>query len=235
MQDKGPSPAKPSIFRPLAFLALLGAIIFTVRYFQLDQYLEKEHLRQVIAAYGIWGPVVYVLIWIAAPPLFLPGLPIGLAGGIIFGPFWGVIYTIFGSTVGATLAFLVARYLARDWVAAKLAGTRLATLDDKVGQQGWKVVALTRLVPLFPYNLLNYAFGLTKISLTAYVLTTFFFMLPMTIAIIYFSANILDLLRGRITWGVVIGIILIVLVGLIPVFYKKLRARRAMLNLDDYQ
>ena len=60
-------------------------------------------------------------------------------------------------------------------------------------------------------------------------------MLPMTIAIIYFSANILDLLRGRITWGVVIGIILIVLVGLIPVFYKKLRARRAMLNLDDYQ
>ena len=89
MQDKGPSPAKPSIFRPLAFLALLGAIIFTVRYFQLDQYLEKEHLRQVIAAYGIWGPVVYVLIWIAAPPLFLPGLPIGLAGGIIFGLFGG--------------------------------------------------------------------------------------------------------------------------------------------------
>ena len=235
MQDKGPSPAKPSIFRPLAFLALLGAIIFTVRYFQLDQYLEKEHLRQVIAAYGIWGPVVYVFIWVAAPPLFLPGLPIGLAGGIIFGPFWGVIYTIFGSTAGATLAFLVARYLARDWVAAKLAGTRLATLDDKVGQQGWKVVALTRLVPLFPYNLLNYAFGLSKISLTAYVLTTFFFMLPMTVAIIYFSANILDLLRGNITWGVVIGIILIALVGLIPVFYKKLKTKRALLNLDDYQ
>ena len=187
----------------------------------------------MIAAYGIWGPVVYVLIWMAAPPLFLPGLPIGLAGGIVFGPFWGVIYTIFGSTAGATLAFLVARYLARDWVGEKLAGTRLATLDDKVGQQGWKVVALTRLVPLFPYNLLNYAFGLTKISLTAYVLTTFFFMLPMTVAIIYFSANILDLLRGKITWGVVIGIILIALVGLIPVLYKKLRVRRAILNLDD--
>ena len=235
MQDKESAPSKPSVIRPLVFLALLGAIIFSVHYFQLDQYLETERLRQVVTGYGTLGPVIYMLIWVVAPPLFLPGLPIGLAGGILFGPFWGVIYTIFGSTAGATLAFLVARYLARDWVAAKLAGTRLATLDDKVGEQGWKVVALTRLVPLFPYNLLNYAFGLTKISLTAYVLTTFLFMLPMTIAIIYFSANILDLLRGKITWGVVIGIILVALVGLIPVFYKKLRAKRALLNLDDYQ
>jgi uncharacterized membrane protein YdjX (TVP38/TMEM64 family) len=160
-------------------------------------------------------------------------LPIGLAGGILFGPFWGVVYTIFGATMGATLAFLVARYLARDWVAAKLTGTKLATLDEKVGQQGWKIVALTRLVPLFPYNLLNYAFGLTRISLLAYVSSTFIFMLPMTIAIIYFSANILDLLRGQITWGVAMGIILVALVGLIPVFYKKLRARREMLSLED--
>ena len=163
----------------------------------------------------------------AAPPLFLPGLPIGLAGGILFGPFWGVVYTIFGATIGATLAFLVARYLARDWVAAKLTGSKLATLDEKVGQHGWKIVALTRLVPLFPYNLLNYAFGLTRISLMAYVASTFIFMLPMTIAIIYFSANILDLLQGRVTKELVIGIILVILVTtLIPRLYKKFRARQ---------
>jgi len=233
MQDKESAPSKPSVIRPLVFLALLGAIIFTVRYLQLDQYLEKERLRQVVAGYGALGPLIYMLIWVAAPPLFLPGLPIGLAGGILFGPFWGVVYTIFGATMGATLAFLVARYLARDWVAAKLTGTKLATLDEKVGQHGWKIVALTRLVPLFPYNLLNYAFGLTRISLLAYVSSTFIFMLPMTIAIIYFSANILDLLRGQITWGVAVGIILVALVGLIPVFYKKLRARREMLSLED--
>jgi uncharacterized membrane protein YdjX (TVP38/TMEM64 family) len=198
-----------------------------VRYFQLDQYLEKERLQQMVAAYGIWGPLVYLLIWVAAPPLFLPGLPIGLAGGILFGPVWGAVYTIIGSTIGATLAFLVARYLARDWVAAKLAGTKMATLDDKVGRQGWKIMAITRLVPIFPYNLLNYAFGLTKISLPVYIATTFFFMLPMTIAVIYFSANILDLLRGRITIELVIGIILIILVfALVPRFYKKFRARQ---------
>jgi len=227
MQDKESAPSKPSVIRPLVFLALLGAIIFTVRYFQLDQYLEKERLRQVVAGYGTLGPVIYTLIWVAAPPLFLPGLPIGLAGGILFGPFWGVVYTIFGATIGATLAFLVARYLARDWVAAKLTGSKLATLDEKVGQHGWKIVALTRLVPLFPYNLLNYAFGLTRISLLAYMASTFIFMLPMTIAIIYFSANILDLLQGRVTKELVIGIILVILVTtLIPRFYKKFRARQ---------
>ncbi len=233
MQDKESAPSKPSVIRPLVFLALLGAIILTVRYFQLDQYLEKERLRQAVAGYGTWGPVIYTLIWVAAPPLFLPGLPIGLAGGILFGPFWGVVYTIFGATIGATLAFLVARYLARDWVAAKLSGTKLSTLDEKVGQHGWKIVALTRLVPLFPYNLLNYAFGLTRISLLAYAVSTFIFMLPMTIAIIYFSANLLDLVRGKLTWGVAVGIILVALVGLIPFFYKKLRAKREMLSLDD--
>jgi uncharacterized membrane protein YdjX (TVP38/TMEM64 family) len=226
-------PKKPSIMRPIILVLLLGMIIFGVRYLQLGQYLEKEHLRQVIAGYGIWGPVVYMLIWIVAPPLFLPGLPIGLAGGIIFGPFWGVVYTILASTAGASLAFLVARHLARDWVAAKLAGTKLAALDEKVGQHGWKIVAFTRLIPVFPFNLLNYAFGLTRISLSAYVVATFIFMLPMTIAIIYFSANLLDLLRGNITWGVVLGATLVVLVGLIPVFYKKLRAKSALLNLDD--
>jgi uncharacterized membrane protein YdjX (TVP38/TMEM64 family) len=233
MQGKDSTPSKHSVLRPLVFLALLGAIIFTLRYFQLDQYLEKERLRQAVAGYGALGPLIYMLIWVAAPPLFLPVLPIGLAGGILFGPFWGVVYTIFGATIGATLAFLVARYLTRDWVAAKLAGTKLATLDEKVGQHGWKIVALTRLVPLVPYNLLNYAFGLTRISLLAYVASTFIFMLPMTIAIIYFSANILDLLRGKFTWLVAVGIMLVALVGLIPILYKKLRARRKILSLDD--
>jgi uncharacterized membrane protein YdjX (TVP38/TMEM64 family) len=235
MQNNSSKPAKPSPVRPLVFLLLLVGIILMVRYFHLDQYLEKERLREIIAAYGWWGPIIYMLLWLAGPPLFLPGLPIGLAGGVLFGPFWGVVYTILAATAGATLAFLVARYLARDWVAAKFSGTRLAALDEKVGQHGWKIVAFTRLIPVFPFNLLNYAFGLTRISLSAYVIATFVFMLPMTIAIIYLSANLLDLLQGKITWEVVLGIILVVLVGLIPVFYKKLKARRTTLNLDDFQ
>jgi uncharacterized membrane protein YdjX (TVP38/TMEM64 family) len=218
--------AKAPVLRPLIFVLLVTAIILTVHYFHLGQYLGKERLRHWIAGYGMWGPLLYLLIWALAPPLFLPGLPILLAGGILFGPFWGVLYTIIGATAGATLAFLVARYLARDWVAAKIAGTKLATLDDRVAKQGWEIVAFTRLIPIFPFFLLNYAFGLTRIALAAYVLATFFGMLPLTIAYVYFSANVLDLLQGKISGGLILGLILVALISLVPLIYIKIKARR---------
>jgi len=226
VQQAGSIKTKPSLWKPLLFIVMLGVVIFLIRYYNLDRYLEKEHLRQLISGYGIWAPIIYLLIWTIAPSLLLPGLALTLAGGILFGSFWGVLYTIAGATSGATLAFLVARYLARDWVVSKLAGTRAATLDEKVGQHGWKIVAFTRLIPVFPYNLLNYAFGLTRIPLAVYVITSFIFMLPMTIAYVIFSANIIDLFRGKISKELIAGIILIALVTLIPVIYKKITAKR---------
>ena len=219
-------PAKSSLTKPLFFLGLLVVMIITVRLFHLDQYLEKERLRQFVAGFGVWGPVIFLIIWTLAPPLFLPGLPITLAGGVLFGPFWGSLYTICGATAGATLAFLVARYLARDWVASKLQGTKLLTLDEKVAEQGWEIVAFTRLIPIFPFFLLNYAFGLTRVRLLHYVLATFFGMLPLTIAYTYFSANVLDLFQGKVSKELLIGVILVALVSLIPFVYKKFKARR---------
>jgi uncharacterized membrane protein YdjX (TVP38/TMEM64 family) len=225
MSDQ-PQAHKASPLKPLIFILLLAAVIITVRVFHLDQYLEKERLRQFVAGYGVWGPVIYLIIWTLAPPLFLPGLPITLAGGVLFGPFWGVVYTIFGATAGATLAFLVARYLAGDWVAAKLQGTKLASLDEKVAKEGWEIVAFTRLIPIFPFFLLNYAFGLTRIPLTHYVLATFFGMLPVTAAYVYFSANVLDLLQGKFSKELLIGVLLLALVSSIPFIYKKIKARK---------
>jgi len=217
---------KVSLVRPLIFLFLLIAVIVAVRAFHLQDYVEEQRLRRFIASFGIWGPIIYLTVWTLAPALFLPGLPITLAGGVLFGPFWGVVYTGLGATLGATLAFLVARYLAREWVSTQLAGTKLSSLDDKVAQHGWKIVAFTRLIPVFPYFLLNYAFGLTRISLGAYVIATFFAMLPWTVAFVYFSSHILDIIQGKLSPGFVIGVILVALVSLIPVIYKKIKARQ---------
>ena len=89
MQGKDSTPSKHSVLRPLVFLALLGAIIFTMRYFQLDQYLEKERLRQAVAGYGASGPLIYMLIWVAAPPLFLPVLPFPWLAVSYSAPFGG--------------------------------------------------------------------------------------------------------------------------------------------------
>jgi uncharacterized membrane protein YdjX (TVP38/TMEM64 family) len=218
--------AKVSPLKPLLFILLIVVVIITVRLFHLNQYLEKEWLRQFVAGYGVWGPIIYLIIWTVAPPLFLPGLPITLVGGVLFGPVWGVVYVIFGSTAGATVAFLVARYLARDWVATKLQGTKLMTLDEKVAREGWEIVAFTRIVPIFPFFLINYAFGLTRVPLLPYVLATFFGMLPVTIAYVYFSANVLDLLQGKFSKELLIGVLLLALVSTIPFIYRRIKARR---------
>jgi uncharacterized membrane protein YdjX (TVP38/TMEM64 family) len=213
---------KPSVIRPLIFLLLILAVV-VVQQFHLEQYLEPERLHRFGTSHRVLLPLMYLAVWTVAP-LFLPGLPITLAGGVLFGPIWGVVYTAFGSTFGAGLVFLAARYLARDWVAGKLAGTRLMSLDDKVARQGWKIVAFTRLVPVFSFSLLNYAFGLTRIAFWPYLATTFVCMLPSTIAFVYFSSNIVDLLRGNISTELIIGVVLVILVSLAPVVYKWRRA-----------
>jgi len=195
-----------------------------VHYFHPEQYLDEARLRQFGAIHRVMLPLLYLAVW-AVGPFFLPGLPITLAGGVLFGPVWGVVYVSLGSTLGAGLVFLVSRYLARDWVAAKLAGTRLTSLDEQVARHGWKIVAFTRLVPVFSYSLLNYAFGLTRISFRSFLAATFVFMLPWIIAFVYFSSNVLDLVHGRISRELIIGVILVVIVSLIPLIYKKMKAR----------
>jgi uncharacterized membrane protein YdjX (TVP38/TMEM64 family) len=214
---------KGSIIRPILFLLLIVAVI-VLQYFHLEQYLDQERLRRFGAAHEVLLPLIYLAVWMVGP-LFMPGLPITLAGGVLFGPIWGVVYTAFGSTLGAGLVFLAARYLARDWVAGKLAGTRLMSLDEKVARHGWKIVAFTRLVPVFSFSLLNYAFGLTRVSFWPYLAATFVCMLPSTIAYVYFSSNILELLNGQISTGLIIGVLLVAAVSLIPMIYKWRRAR----------
>ena len=156
-----------------------------------------------------------------APALFLPGLPLTVAAGILFGPFWGVVYAITGATIGASIAFLIARYIGRDWVEQRITGERLKRLDQEVARHGWKVVAFTRLIPLFPFNMLNYAFGLTRIGFFTYALVSFFCMLPAAIAYVVFSASLLDVLRGNISWKFIVGLLLLAIVTAIPLIYKK--------------
>lgn len=219
----GEEQKKGGWIRPLVILTALVAAIIAVRISGAGQYLEQEKLRAVIAEYGTLGPVIYMLIYTLAPALFLPGLPITIAGGILFGPVWGVIYAITGATAGACVAFLVARYLARSWVERKLTSPRWKKLDKEVAKNGWKVVAFTRLIPLFPFNLLNYAFGLTSIKFSHYAVATFLFMLPACIAFIVFSSSLLDLLRGKVSPALLIGLGLIIVVSLIPIFYRKFK------------
>jgi uncharacterized membrane protein YdjX (TVP38/TMEM64 family)/rhodanese-related sulfurtransferase len=134
-----------------------------------------------LRSFGVWAPAGFVLIYAAGTVLFFSGALLSLAGGALFGPVWGTVWNLLGAILGATLAFLIARSLGADWVAQRLGG-RLRRLVDGVAEEGWRFVALTRLVPLVPFNLLNYALGLTRISPRAYVLASAVCMLPGAIA-----------------------------------------------------
>lgn len=161
----------------LVIAGVTAAIVYRDR-------LDAEALQTWVSDFGSAGPLVFMALYAIGTVLFLPGAVITLAGGALFGPWWGTFYNLTGATIGATLAFLIARYLAADWVEAR-AGGRVRKLKNGVEAEGWRFVAFVRLVPLFPFNVLNYALGLTRIRLWDYVLTSYLAMLPGALAYTY--------------------------------------------------
>ena len=214
--------------KTLKFIALIVFMVsafILARWYGLSEYLDQDKLRSWIDGFGVWGPFVYMLIYAVAPSFMMPGLPLTVIGGILFGPMWGTIYVLIGATVGASIAFLIARYMGRSWVEGFVRGGRLKELDEKVQKQGWKIVAFTRLIPLFPFNFLNYAFGLTNVRFSHYVIATFIFMAPGAAAYVIFSSSILDIFKGKVSKELVIGVVLVISVSLLPILYKKFKAK----------
>lgn len=172
-------PAK--LLRPLLVVVLFAGIAAALYNARL---LDAELVRQIAAEAGEFAPLFFVAGYAAATVLFLPGSILTIAGGALFGPIAGTFYSLTGATLGATLAFLIARYLASGSVARRTGG-RLGEFIEGVEAEGWRFVVFVRLVPLFPFNALNYALGLTRIPLGQYVTASYFAMLPGAAAYTY--------------------------------------------------
>jgi uncharacterized membrane protein YdjX (TVP38/TMEM64 family) len=154
-----------------------------------------RHALEWINSQGIVGVLVFVGLYAIATVAFVPGSLLTLGAGVIFGLVFGSIYVFLGATLGATLAFIVGRYFARDWVAKKIEGNeKFAAIDHAVSKEGFKIVLLTRLSPAFPFVLLNYAYGLTGVSLKDYVLGSVG-MIPGTIMYVYIGSLAGDIAR----------------------------------------
>jgi len=165
----------PEARRRIILLLIVTSGIVTALIFR-DQ-LSVEQLTAWVRQLGWLAPLVFIACYAIATVFFLPGLLFTLAGGVLFGPLYGTLYNLVGATIGATLAFLTARYIAYDWVTQRT-GNRLQQLVKGVEEEGWRFVAFVRLVPLIPFNLLNYALGLTRLRLSHYIITSFIFMAP---------------------------------------------------------
>lgn len=162
---------------------LLALLIVATRSAYVQDVLRTLLMR--IEDLGWWGPVAFVATYNLATVLFVPGSVLTLGGGAIFGLWWGSVYVFAASTLGAVFAFAIGRYLCRDRVVKYMEShPKFKALDRAVSQQGLKIVFLTRLCPLFPFNLLNYALGITQVSLKDYVLGSFG-MIPGTIMYVY--------------------------------------------------
>ena len=152
---------------------VLVAVFLVARFTGLSEYLSLDgldRLRGWVLGFGALAPLVFVLLYVIATVAFLPGTPLSLLAGLVFGPVLGTLWVVIGATIGATLAFLIGRYAARDLVRTWTANNeRIRKLDEGVERQGWRMLLITRLVPLFPFNLQNYAYGLTGIGAGVYV------------------------------------------------------------------
>ncbi|PHJ62836.1 SNARE associated Golgi family protein [Nostoc linckia z18] len=141
-----------------------------------------------VESLGIFGPIAYIVIYNLATLLFIPGSLLTLKGGCLFGVFWGSVYVLIAAIIGATLAFLIGRHFSQNWVYRQMEKyPKFKAIDLAVAKEGWKIVLLTRLSPLFPFNLLNYAFGVTQVSLKDYILGSFG-IIPGTVMYVYIGS-----------------------------------------------
>lgn len=203
-------------------LLLLLAGIGTVVVFR-DQ-LNAQALELWIKDAGAAAPLLFMVIYAIGTVFFLPGSLLTLLGGALFGPWLGSFYSLTAATVGAMLSFLVARYLASGWVTEK-AGGRLKQIVTGVENEGWRFVAFTRLVPLFPFNLLNYALGLTRIPFAQYSIATYICMLPGAVAYTWLGYAGKEAIAGGegTVQKIMLAIALLAVVSFLPRLVSKLR------------
>jgi uncharacterized membrane protein YdjX (TVP38/TMEM64 family) len=222
----GSSGATPRIPSWLPRLGVAAAIAATIAWAAIHRaQFTPERLEASLRALGPWAPLAFVLIYTLAALLFVPGSVITIASGALFGPLFGTLWNIIGATLGATLSFLAARYIVGDFIVRR-AGPRLKSLVEGVEAEGWRFVAFVRLVPLFPFNLLNYALGLTRIRLVEYVLASAICMLPGAFAYTYLGyAGREAAARGAgAIRDVVLAVGLLLAAALVPRLVRRARA-----------
>jgi uncharacterized membrane protein YdjX (TVP38/TMEM64 family) len=173
--------------RLVAAGAVLAGIVVAVVLLPVADLILR--LVETARGLGTLGVVLFFVAYVIGTVAFLPGAPLTLAAGFVYGPVWGLVLASPASVAGASTAFLLGRTLLRDWAAAKVgASPRARAIDAAVEREGWKLVLLLRLSPVFPFNVLNYALSLTRVPFGTYVLASFIGMLPGTALYVYLGS-----------------------------------------------
>lgn len=177
-------PTTPGPARRTALVLLAVAAVVALWVLPVGEWIET--VKATIRDLGPLGIGLYVAVYVVATVFFVPGSALTLFAGVQWHVLGGALVVSLASTLGAAAAFLVGRYLARDWVSARVADNRtFAAIDRVVRRRGFRIVLLTRLSPVLPFNLLNYAYGVTGVSFKNFILASWLGMIPGTILYVY--------------------------------------------------
>jgi uncharacterized membrane protein YdjX (TVP38/TMEM64 family) len=222
---------KKSVIKILIAVGIVAVVYFVLRHYGITDEVRLENVPKIktwVASFGAIAPLVYIGIYLVSTVFFLPGSPVTVLAGFVFGPFWGIFYASIASIISVSVAFLIARYVARDLVEGWVKGNaQFRKIDEQVDEQGWRILMFTRLVPIFPFNLQNYAYGLTRIRFSTYVIVSAIFMLPGTAVFVQLGGAFVsgegDIWKTLLYLG--IAGVLMLLLSLIPKFLRKGQAK----------
>jgi len=210
------------------FSALIFAII------AISAFLFQHNLETIIRwmdTLGVFAPLFFLIFYCLATLCFLPTMVLTLAGGVLFGPILGTVFNLTGATIGAAFAFCISRHLAFDWV-ARNKNVRLSKLMAGVDNWGWQFIALVRILPIIPFNVVNYGLGVTQIKFSHYIITTAIFLIPTEIFFTYCGYAGMDILNHPHTFykGTRLALLFGVCAGLVIYFilnrYRRYLAQR---------
>lgn len=222
---------KKSIIKILITVGVVAAVYLVLRSYGVTDEIRLENVPKIktwVASFGKIAPLIYIGLYLVSTVFFLPGSPVTVLAGFVFGPLWGVFYASAASIISISIAFLIARYVARDLVEGWVKdNAQFRKIDEQVEEQGWRILMFTRLVPIFPFNLQNYAYGLTSIRFSTYVLVSAIFMLPGTAVFVQLGGAFVsgegDIWKTLLYLGV--AGVLMLLLSLVPRLLRKYQTK----------
>ena len=194
MEDLTPAPSRsPARHVVRALLLVVAAAVFVLLFRWVKQTGLLDQSLRWIQSLGPWAPAVFIMLFVVTVIICLPAAILTAGGGFIFGFGLGALFVLLAAVISSNVTFLISRHLAREWMTKKLgANPRFRAIDEAVAAEGWKIVALVRLAPIFPFSITSYAFGLTRVSWKEYFIANFA-MLPGTLLYVYLGSIARDL------------------------------------------
>jgi len=189
-------------------VAILAAIFLILRYFNVDfSNITVESFKEKIDSFGIWGPVIYIILYVLRPLILFPAAVFSASAGAIWG-LKGLIYLLIGANLSAIAEFIIARYFAREAV-EKLIKGKFSGIDKQIEKRGFITVLLIRLIPNVPWDIQNLALGLTKVKLRDYVLATLIGILPGSFALVYFGSSFISVITDpKNFWKIIVAFLI---------------------------